>query len=182
MKIVDTRDNLLDILPKKMKIAELGVFKGEFSEIILNKTQPSELFLVDIFPPEICSGDKDGNNIVYANLETYYDTLIKKYKRSKRVKVVKSTTTEFLKSIDDEYLDAVYIDADHSYDAIKNDLELSFKKVKTGGMIMGHDYTASMFPGVVKAVDEFCSSNNLKIQYLTKDGCPTYCIIKEITL
>ena len=180
MNLIDTRDNLLDLLPKKIKIAELGVFRGEFSEIILNKLEPSELFLVDIFPPEMCSGDKDGNNIVYDNLEKYHEILTKKYKRSKKVKVIKSTTIAFLETIDDEYLDAVYIDADHSYDGVKNDLELSFKKVKTGGVIMGHDYTTSMFPGVVKAVDEFCVDNNLKINYLTGDGCPTYVIIKEI--
>ena len=180
MNLIDTRDNLLDLLPKKIKIAELGVFRGEFSEIILNKLEPSELFLVDIFPPEMCSGDKDGNNIVYDNLEKYHEILTKKYKRSKKVKVIKSTTIAFLETIDDEYLDAVYIDADHSYNGVKNDLELSFKKVKTGGVIMGHDYTTSMFPGVVKAVDEFCVDNNLKINYLTGDGCPTYAIIKEI--
>lgn len=180
MNLIDTRDNLLDLLPKKIKIAELGVFRGEFSEIILNKLEPSELFLVDIFPPEMCSGDKDGNNIVYDNLEKYYEILTKKYKRSEKVKVIKSTTIAFLETIDDEYLDAVYIDADHSYNGVKNDLELSFKKVKTGGIIMGHDYTTSMFPGVVKAVDEFCVDNNLKINYLTGDGCPTYAIIKEI--
>lgn len=182
MNIIDTRDNLLGILPKKMKIAELGVFKGEFSQIILDKIQPSELFLVDMFPPKMCSGDKDGNNIVFDNLEKYYDILTKKYKRSKRVKVIKSTTTDFLESIDDEYLDAVYIDADHSYDGVKSDLQLSLKKVKDGGIIMGHDYTNAMFPGVVKAVDEFCLNNNLKIRYLTEDGCPTYCIFKESIL
>ena len=182
MKIIDTRDNLLDTLPKNIKIAELGVFKGEFSEIILEKIQPSELYLVDIFPPEMCSGDKDGNNIVYDNLEKYYEILTKKYEENEEVKVIKSTTSNFLESLDDQYLDAVYIDADHSYQGVKNDLQLSFKKVKDGGIIMGHDYTNVMFPGVVRAVDEFCQNNNLKIEYLTKDGCPTYCIIKETIL
>jgi hypothetical protein len=35
-----------------------------------------------------------------------------------------------------------------------------------------------MFPGVVKAVNEFCFENNLEIKYITKDGCPTFGIIK----
>lgn len=179
MKLISTRNDLLDLLPKKIKIAELGVFRGEFSEIILSKIQPSEFFLVDIFPSEMCSGDKDGNNIAYDNLEEIYDVLVKKYKTNSEVKVIKSTTTSFLNSIEDEYLDAVYVDADHSYDSVKNDLELSFKKVKNGGIIMGHDYTNLMFPGVVKAVDEFCSSHDLEIEYLTEDGCPTYLLFKK---
>jgi hypothetical protein len=37
---------------------------------------------------------------------------------------------------------------------------------------------AEEFPGVVYAVNEFCSNNNLTIEYLTQDGCPSYLIKK----
>lgn len=179
MKIIKTRNDLLDLLPKNLKIAELGIFKAEFSEIILEKMNPSELFLVDIFPTEMMSGDKDGNNIVNVNLEKMYDQIVDKFRSNEVVKVIKSYTTDFLNTLEDEYLDVVYIDADHSYDGVKKDLELSFKKVKTGGIIMGHDYTNAMFPGVVSAVDEFCKKYNLSVDYLTQDGCPTYLIFKK---
>lgn len=179
MELIKDRNILLDSLPKNMKIAELGIFKGEFSKIILEKVSPSELFLVDLFPEEICSGDKDGNNIVWVNLEQMYDQIVEEFKQFQHIKVIKSYTSDFLNSLEDEYLDAVYIDADHSYEGVKLDLNLSLKKVKKGGIIMGHDYTYDKFPGVVNAVNQFCENNNLKIDILTEDGCPTYLIYKK---
>lgn len=179
MESIKDRNILLDSLPKDMKIAELGIFKGEFSKIILEKLIPSELFLVDLFPEEMYSGDKDGNNIVLANLNEMYDQIVEEFKQFENVKVIKSYTSDFLNSLENEYLDAVYIDADHSYDGVKADLTLSYKKVKKGGIIMGHDYTNRMFPGVVKAVNEFCNDFDLKISFLTEDGCPTYVIFKD---
>lgn len=176
MKLIENRNILLDLLPKGMKIAELGIFKAEFSKIILEKMSPSELFLVDLFPEEMYSGDMNGNNIVLANLDDMYSEIVSQFSSYENVKIIKSYSSDFLNSLDDEYLDAVYIDADHSYEGVTLDLNLSLKKVKKGGIIMGHDYTISMFPGVVRAVDEFCKNYDLKIDALTKDGCPTYLI------
>jgi len=59
-----------------------------------------------------------------------------------------------------EQLDFVYIDADHSYDGAKNDLEAWYPKVKAGGVFCGHDYN---YPGVEKAINEFAKSKDLKL-------------------
>jgi hypothetical protein len=40
----------------------------------------------------------------------------------------------------DESLDFVYIDANHAYDFVKQDIELWYPKVKKGGYLWGHDY------------------------------------------
>jgi lipopolysaccharide biosynthesis glycosyltransferase len=178
IKYFNTRNELLNILPKNLKIAELGVFKGEFSSKIVELMNPSLLYLVDLFSGQQVSGDKDGNNIQWTNLDIEYENLSKKYTDSDTIKVIKDYTYNFLQSLEDGYLDMVYIDADHSYEGVKNDLELSYKKVKIGGIISGHDYTLEKHPGVVKAVDEFCKNYNLNIKYLTRDGCPTFLIIK----
>lgn len=175
VEILENRNLLLEKIPKNITIAELGVFKGEFSEIIKNIASPSLLYLVDIFEGTCCSGDKDGKNIINYNMNRSYEDIKNKYKEQ-NVVIIKNTTENFLLSLNDESLDAVYIDADHSYEGVKKDLELSRKKVKKGGFIMGHDYTNVFFPGVVKAVDEFCQKYNLKIKYLTKDGCPSFLI------
>ena len=178
MKLIDNRNDLLSLLPKGMVVAELGVFKCEFSDILLKQLQPSKLYLVDIFPNYMCSGDKDGNNIVHENLEQLLPDIINKYKANPEVVITKSTSSDFLRSLADDILDMVYIDANHSYEYVKMDLELSLHKVKKGGFICGHDYTSTMFPDIIRAVDEFCLKSNLKIEYLTNDGCPTYVIIK----
>ena len=50
--------------------------------------------------------------------------------------------------------DFVFIDADHSYDGCRRDIELWLPRVKPGGTIAGDDYSAEVFPGVVQAVWE----------------------------
>ena len=44
------------------------------------------------------------------------------------------------KYYDDESLDFVFIDADHSYDIVIKDISNWYPKVKIGGVIAGHDY------------------------------------------
>jgi hypothetical protein len=175
--IFPTRTDLIKTLPKGMVIAELGVFLGEFSKELYQILEPEELFLVDIFSGDTGSGDKDGNNFQFINLDLSFDNLTK-WSVGKNVHVIKNTTSVFLDLQKDSFLDMVYIDADHSYSAVLSDLEKSFRVVKDKGFICGHDYSADHFPEVVAAVDEFCTKYNLSIQALTQDGCPTYLIQK----
>jgi predicted O-methyltransferase YrrM len=63
-------------------------------------------------------------------------------------------------SFSDESLDWVYIDGDHSYEAVKRDLEAYYRVVKPGGFIAGDDYGAAngwFGDGVTRAVDEFAA-------------------------
>jgi hypothetical protein len=169
-----TRDDWLYTLPKNLIWAELGVFVGDFSKLIIERCSPSLLYLVDTFPSEMMSGDKDGNNIVYADLTEIPQKLELLHPC---VKVIKSTSHDFLLSIKDESLDIVYIDANHSYDAVKLDLDISFRKIKKNGFICGHDYIESdPSYSVNRAVDKFCLENNLCIEFLTKDKCGTFVI------
>jgi hypothetical protein len=180
MKIFDTRNDFIKTLNKDLIICEIGVFKGEFSKFIFDETNPKELHLIDIFEGMMCSGDKDGNNIVWTNLQDEYEKIVNSYSKNKNVTIHKGNSVDILNTFEDDHLDLVYIDGDHTYNGVKNDLESSYKKVKVGGHICGHDYTSHMFEGVVRAVNEFCDEKKLKINYLTKDGCPTFCIIKKI--
>jgi hypothetical protein len=177
-KIFKTREDLVKVLPKGMSIAEIGVFRGEFSKFIFENMNPSHLSLVDIFEGHMGSGDKDGNNMTYVILDNEYESLKKHFSFNDNVNIFKGKSVDFLKSIDDDSLDMVYIDASHEYQDVKMDLELSFHKVKKDGFICGHDYVSPRFDSVVTAVNEFCEEKGLKIKYLTEDGCPTYCIIK----
>ena len=65
---------------------------------------------------------------------------------------------DFSHNVDDKFEDGtydfVYIDADHSYESVKKDIELYLPKLKKGGIIGGHDYCPYSWPDVIKAVDE----------------------------
>ena len=64
------------------------------------------------------------------------------------------------KRFDDNSLNFVYIDAEHTYEAVTADMNAWYPKVTTGGMLCGHDY-GSYLPEVVRAVDDYCKANNL---------------------
>jgi hypothetical protein len=178
MKFTKNRDELIANVPPGCTFAELGVFSGAFSEKIRSLLKPKKLYLVDIFNGKMGSGDVNGENFHFINLNESFDQLTQKYAKQPEVKIVKATTVEFLESLPDDHLDAVYIDADHSYEAVKQDLKLSLQKVGKNGFIMGHDYEENEFPGVVQAVDEFCEQNDLKICLLSQEKLPSFLIKK----
>jgi hypothetical protein len=174
--IFETREDLMKTLPKEMKIAEVGVFKGEFSKFIFENLNPSELLLIDIFEGYMGSGDKNGNNMQFTYLENEYNNLSKYFENNKNVHLIKGYSSVVLNYLEDNSLDLIYIDASHEYIDVKNDLKISYNKVKNNGYICGHDYNEIKFPGVYKAVNEFCEEKKLKINYITNDGCPTFII------
>lgn len=53
----------------------------------------------------------------------------------------------------DRSLDLVFIDAQHTYEGVREDIALWTPKVRAGGVLAGHDYSGS-FPGVAQAVHE----------------------------
>lgn len=176
-KIFKTRDEMLEVIEKKLVVAELGVFEGDFAKKIKQICNPSKLFLVDLFDGYFGSGDKDGKNYHYVHLDQEMNKLIEYFDGDSSVEIIKKSTYEFLNNLENEYLDMVYIDADHSYSSVLQDLELSYLKVKKGGYICGHDYVYNT--EAQKAVDYFCEKFNLQINYITEDGCPSFCIFKN---
>lgn len=175
--IFETREEFIKTLPKNIKVAEIGVFKGDFSKFLFECINPSELYLIDIFEGYAGSGDKDGNNMQFTILEEEHKLLTKYFEGNKNVHIIKGYSSVKLNSFENDFLDLVYIDASHEYQDVKSDLNISYNKVKNDGFICGHDYNESRFPGVYRAVNEFCGEKNLEIKYLTKDGCPTFAII-----
>lgn len=59
---------------------------------------------------------------------------------TERVKIHRLTSVEASKLFDDNSLDWVYLDGDHSYSSVCADLISWYPKVKSGGVISGHDY------------------------------------------
>lgn len=54
--------------------------------------------------------------------------------------------------------DIIFIDADHSYEATKADIEAWLPHLTPNGVMVGHDYRVIQFPGVAKAVEEVFGS------------------------
>jgi len=76
-----------------------------------------------------------------------------------RIVSLRMPSTEAINHIEDESLDWVFIDANHQYEYIKENLEIWIPKVKQGGLVSGHDYgnpkETNRNWGITKAVDEY---------------------------
>ena len=176
-----SRDEMIRALCRPgMRIAEVGVFLGSFGQVLAS-TLPDELVLIDTWEGVLPSGDADGNNVVTADLPKVYPMIVQHFSRWPWVKVRRMRSDECLATYPDEYFDIVYIDADHSYEGVKRDLNAARRKVKPGGWILGHDYDMNMLKaknvydfGVRQAVDEFCTQTGLKVGALGLDGCVSF--------
>jgi hypothetical protein len=182
----DTRIDMIKSLIKPGSVVcEVGVFKGDMAKTLVQVVDPSMYVMIDLFEGTMGSGDQDGNNFEYVNLDVCYRQLLDFFAQSPHVQILKGDGIASLSSFDDELFDMVYLDADHSYEACKRDLALAYKKVKKGGFIMGHDYEMNMKKakttwvfGVKQAVDEFCTQHGLFICAKGFDGCVSYAIQK----
>ena len=156
------RLEMLSKLKKGGKVAEIGVARGEFSELILKITEPDLLHLVDVW-----------------NSKTYHAGLFRKvadkFKNlidEGRIQILRKLSTDAAEDFDDNYFDWIYIDTDHSYATTRGELVKYAPKVKHDGIIAGHDYTMGIWSslnryGVIEAVHEFCVKYEWELVYLT---------------
>ena len=145
---------------------EIGVYRGEHAESILKELDIKKLYLVDPYKEYSCwMGSK--RNIELS--EKIMEKRMKKY--SEKIKLIKKTSSEAVKEIPNE-LDFVYIDGNHEYEYIKEDIELYYPKLKKRGILSGHDFNKiekGNERNVIQAVNEFAIKNKLTIFHLAPD-------------
>lgn len=157
---------LLEKMPKSAVCAEIGVWKGEFSEWILQITSPSCFHLVDPweyqceFPERMYGGSVAKNQV---DMDQIYQSVKNKFSPFSNVIFNKGKSQIVLNEFDDDYFDWVYIDGNHYYDYVLHDLEICYLKVKSHGMITGDDYTWGAKDGfpVMQAVQDFVNKKKL---------------------
>lgn len=154
---------------------ELGVQKAEFSEHILRNWKGRELVLVDIWrelPREDYNDVANvGRDLQRENLASTFEKI---YPYGERATIIRSTGHRAVSMFPDNSLDFVYIDANHSYEAVRSDLGMWWHKIRKGGYLCGHDYP---YEEVKRAVDEFCSSNGFEM-FASKNDWSSYFIKK----
>jgi len=76
----------------------------------------------------------------------------------KRVDIFVGTSAEAIASFEDNSLDFIFIDGDHSYEGVYTDLMLWYPKIKWGGLFAGHDYNLTE---VRNALTQFRAEKNI---------------------
>jgi len=149
--------------------AEVGVDEGINAEDILKELKISKLSLIDPFIQYM-----DWKNPVM--LEDKYKALLVKFCNTKNVEIIRKTSIEASSMFDNESLDFVYLDGDHSYESAKSDMECWWPKVKLSGVLCGHDFQED---GIRKALAEFLMKYHMKLCVVDDGELPDWWIDKH---
>jgi predicted O-methyltransferase YrrM len=133
-------------------LVEVGVARGGHARHLLNNFDKFKL-LYGIDPHSTGYDDSDSFSKKSQEEFNYLHVWVNQYCSDKRFKLIRSTSEYVAPSFEDESIDAIYIDGDHTYNGCKKDIEQWLPKVKKGGLIAGDDFSR-YFPGTVKAVQE----------------------------
>lgn len=147
---------LLSQVPEQGNIAELGVWCGRSmcwnADIIREKKL--QVAAVDTFKGTENENSPLQEEAAKSNIAEQFLRNVTSFGIAENVSVHVNTTEAASKEFQDESLDLVFIDADHSYEAVKKDMDNWWPKLKKGGIMAGHDYAPYAYEGVVRAVNE----------------------------
>lgn len=141
--------------------AEIGVDHADFSKLIVDNNPQLTLYGIDPY-------------LKYSEYREYHDQAemdhIHDYAYSKmaghiqdgRYVLIRKTSEEALKDFADNSLDGVYIDANHEGDFPYYDIVNWTKKVRPGGLVMGHDYVRirALDFTIKDALERYTKENN----------------------
>lgn len=119
--------------------AEIGVDRGDYSEVLCKANSKLHLYSIDPWASYVYPSGLSGVN----EQQAYFDGCYEKTKERLapyNCTIVRKTSLEAAKDFPDNYFDFVYIDANHDFVNITNDLDTWKKKVKVDGILAGHDY------------------------------------------
>ena len=132
--------------------AEIGVCHGRYSEILCRTNPKLKLLAVDDWR----------RNRTHRSYAIAYRRLTKL-----NVTIDRRSSMDAVGDVADESLDFVFIDADHKYISVCNDIREWAKKVRIGGIVSGHDYYKTprgQNMGVINAVDEYVAKHGYTLQ------------------
>ena len=156
-------------------VAEVGIGYGTHAKYILKNNDVDRLHLVDpmvsypndTFSDEICKCETlvpgvkpfdELHDLIKEELEPWSSKFV--WHRVRSLDVADS-------QIPDGSLDCVFVDGDHSYEAVKQDLPFWWRKIRVGGQMLGDDY---WMEDVKRAVKEFAELNSVKCDLLCKEN------------
>jgi hypothetical protein len=155
---------IMNSLPKEGTVLEIGIWKGDHSNLILNATQPLEMHLVDpwVFQKHLkltwYGGKSGGNKLGQEGMNNIYASVLDRFKNHAEVHIHRNWSCVVPYLFENQKFDMIYIDGNHYIDGAFVDLHNSFPKLKVGGYLVGDDVDwldAANQPAVLNALNIF---------------------------
>lgn len=145
--------------------AEIGVHTGDNAKAMLDIIPNLKLHCVDCWKP--VDGRTRGKQRIYYRLAK---RRLESEINNGRAHIIRKWSIDAVKDFEKESLDFVYIDANHNYDFIMEDIIQWSRIVRQNGIVAGHDYHYKRpHCGVVEAVKNYTSFHHLNYYYLDDD-------------
>ena len=140
---------------------EVGVERGLHAEKLLDNLDISLLWLVDPYKSYKGRGGWFSEDKV---LSWKYEAKgrLDRFVRCSKAAFLEMTSEEAAGQFEDNSLDFVYVDDNHTQEAVETSLDVWYLKVKPGGLFAGHDYYEDE-PGLIQAVQEFAKKHGLEL-------------------
>lgn len=150
--------------------AEIGVCKGENALAMLRRIPGLRLLLVDPWTPY--------NRLSAERAKARFDSCVQRLD-GQNVQYMKMTSMEAVSQVEDGSLDFVYIDGLHEFDPVMLDIIHWSRKVRSGGIVAGHDYYSFYQGGVMHAVNAYTLGHNVNEWYVTREKEPSWFWVKQ---
>ncbi len=135
-------------------IVEIGVFRGKNAQVLREQFPDAHLYLIDPWAPDPAYL-KSGSAV--SEMGETYDKALRRvqtlFANDPQVTLIQKMSQEGVFLVPDN-IDLVFIDANHAYEAVRQDILTWREKVRPGGILSGHNYGRPRLPGVKRAVDE----------------------------
>ena len=163
---------LIDLLPKTDIVGcEIGLAHG-FNAVYFLDALPNlkKLYAIDPFLLYDKDGVKQGAHGIFLsqnnadNIKNMFIKNVDPY--GDRVEFIEAKSSDVVDQIPDSSLDYLFIDGEHSYESVAADIKNYHSKVKTGGIVAGHDFS---WPGVQEAVFEFIADTGINLKFCDND-------------
>lgn len=154
---------------------EIGIEKGKNAQTMFEIIPNLKLYGVDPYQQH-----PQASYAYHATIRHWNPQYLRSCKRQclKRMKdrnftLLEGFSEDVVQKIEDNSLDFVYIDADHSYDFVMQDIILWGRKIRKGGVVSGHDYyddknTSARRAKVTQAVNDYTGVHNIEF-YITSE-------------
>ena len=139
---------------KNLVGAEIGVYEGRNARRVMKQLDIKTVYLIDPYDVYI---DGDGSTVDPTEKYQMAKQQLKNHKNAVFIKKYSADAVSLLPK-----LDFVYIDGNHSYKSVKEDIENYYPLVKENGFFGGHDFYGK-FKGVILAVTEFVKREGLTL-------------------
>lgn len=156
---------------------EIGTYKGQFAETMCKLIPGLDLKCVDAWTVY-----KDYKDYGVNDLESDAYKIAKERSEKFGFELIKGWSLDSVKQFEDESLDFVFIDANHDFRHVTDDVDEWSKKVRKGGIVAGHDFFKNHHKrfGVKEAIPAWCAANDISPLFaITKDHCPSWFYVKK---